>query len=718
MKRIIRILVLAITLVTGLMTISAQNVQVLLTQKVPALPATAISYLAGPFHFFNTQFIVTGAGSDGLDIFFDMEMTVNTSPLYVRTRPGSIPMQPIHLSEGVNIMSDEVLNTQVLIRTETNFAYNNDLMNVQQLPEGTYTLCVDFHLWSDRFNPHPASLTIGPCPTFEICYSGSAPELVSPMAGAQINLNGDMVVTPSRKIYFYWTPVISNCTGRNTRFKYMLKVVKVLNGQNYNDAIRYNPTVLSTEVRNNNHAVFDTLRDIKVLMERGALYVAQVQAEQIKFANSTENFIISNEGKSQPMPFYWGYSFNDDLLGSLFGGREDPLDFPPGTYSGGNINHKKNKSSRHYGYSVEDESEEGDESEGVDGLTLWEGGVEDVSELDAVLDKMKTQYLTGFVQDAAAVDSLTKAYPDERQYVPTPKRYYVESDGYYTLPMTDDLEVSFMPTRHDSLRNVSYTLELYENVDGNIDSITSYEPLFIEKIEEVPESYNKMNSHELVNRTLTGWGTELEQGNLYYLQLTSFFTVDYWEYSIADTLFYVNEMLAEHVHDTISRDFVEEELTFSNGVLFQWGDDPEAPDFTTPQWKAPVDRTSDDIYDPVNYGLPTSVTEVQKSKTFPVTWTPVKNVTEGDEVEYEVNVYELKQDQTLEEALSDNEALVTRTVTDANEISENDKDFFKVFSPKKTYVMTLSTNVYGESDTIYHFENGNRSLPIIFKIVK
>ena len=109
MKRIIRILVLAITLVTGLMTISAQNVQVLLTQKVPALPATAISYLAGPFHFFNTQFIVTGAGSEGLDIFFDMEMTVNTSPLYVRTRPGSIPMQPIHLSEGVNIMSDEDL---------------------------------------------------------------------------------------------------------------------------------------------------------------------------------------------------------------------------------------------------------------------------------------------------------------------------------------------------------------------------------------------------------------------------------------------------------------------------------------------------------------------------------------------------------------------------------------------------------------------------------
>ena len=176
-------------------------------------------------------------------------------------------------------------------------------------------------------------------------------------------------------------------------------------------------------------------------------------------------------------------------------------------------------------------------------------------------------------------------------------------------------------------------------------------------------------------------------------------------------------MLAEHVHDTVSREFVEEELTYSNGVMFRWGDDPEAPDFTTPQWKAPVDRTGDDIYDPANYGLPASIPEIQKAKTFLVSWTPVKDVVKGDEVEYEVNVYELNSGQTLEEAVSKNEVLISRTVTDANEISEMDTDFFKVFSSKKTYVMTLSTNVYGGNGT-YHFENGNRALPIIFKIVK
>ena len=725
MKRFIRTLVLAVALITGLTTISAQTVQVVVIQKVPSLPSTITSYLDNPFHYFDIRFILSGAGSEGLDIYFDMNMTVNSSSLYVRTDPNKIPVRAIHLKEGVNKMTGDELNTQVLNRTDTNFDYSN-ILDAQQLPEGTYTLCVDVHRWSDWGIQNPESLTIGPCPQFDICYSGSAPELVSPLAGAQMALNGTMVLKPIRKVNFFWTPVISNCAGKKNQFNYKLKVVKVFPGQNYQDAINTNPTVLSTEVRNTNTAAFDTVWDVKIQMEKGALYVAQVQAEQIKINTRDESFIIANDGKSQPMPFYW------DLNNGFNGWGPD--DVPPGTLPTGNLPTRalphgtmptlansttKDKSSRKYGYSVEyEDSEEGDESEGVEGVTLWDGGVEEVSELETIQDETKEQYLAGFIQDAAAVANLTKTYPDERQYVPTPKRLYVESDGYYTVPMSDDLEISFMPTRHTALKKASYAIELYDYVDGGIDSITSFEPLLSEMIEELPERYNKMDSHELVKRTLSGWGNQLEQGNRYYLQLSSFYTVGYWKYAIADTSFYVNEMLAEHKHDTVSRDFVEEELTSSNGVMFQWGNDPKSPDFKTPQWKAPVDRTSDDIYDPMNYRLPSSVPEVQKAKSFQVSWIPVKNVTKGDNVEYEVKVYELKPDQTLEEAISANEVLVSRTVTNANEIAEDDSKFFKVFSPKKTYVMTLSTNVNGESDTYYHFENGNKALPIVFKVVK
>ncbi|MBO6027315.1 MAG: hypothetical protein J6P73_08730 [Bacteroidales bacterium] len=649
----IRILVLAVTLLTGLMTVSAQTVEVQVTQRTPILPTAATNYLDDPFRYFNVLLIVNGAGSEGVEVFYDMEFTISTSDFSIYTKPGSVPSQPILLHEGANPMKRDVLMTQLRNgRFKTNIDFKHPA-KAQQMPEGTYKLCMDVYLWSDRTNPNRQPISNDICPEFEMCYSGSAPELVSPLAGAQLALNGAMVVIPSRKVNFFWTPVISNCLkSNNTRFKYRLKVVKVVNGQNYQDAIKRNPTAFSMEVRNSNFAVFDTLRDIKVQMERGALYVAQVQAEPIKTNRATDAFIIANDGKSQPMPFFWDYP--DD-------------------------------SWRAFGYSVDDESEEGDDSEGIDGLTQWEGGVEEVSGLDDIMDETTEPAFVGF----------------------SPKRHYVESDGYYTIPMTDDIEVRFTPAEHESLEKVTYTMALYEDRDGDVDSITAYEPLFSEKIED-----------ESLERTLTGWGTKLKQGNLYYLQLSCPFPVSYWNYSIADTNFYVNEMLAEHFHDTISREFVEEELTLSDGVFFQWGDDPEVPAFTTPQWKAPVNRTNDDIYDPANYELPASVPEIQKAKTFPVSWNPVKNVSKGDEVEYEVTVYELKPDQTWEEAVSTNDELVSRTVTNATTIPSNDTKFFKVFSPGKTYVMTLSTNVTGDSETIYHFENGNEALPAIFKIVK
>ena len=707
MKRFIRMLVLAVVLLAGINTVSAQTVTVQMTQKVAVLPVTVTSYLDDPLRYFNVQFFVDGAGSDGLDIFFDLDFTLEGSDFYVRTTEGTTPMAPIHLYEGPNNMKSNVLWTQVANRTETNVKYDNPL-DYQQLPEGTYHLCITMYRWSDRFVSRDNPLCRY-CLDFIICYSGSAPELVSPMAGAEMALNGALVVTPNRKLHFFWTPVISNCAGRNARFNYYLKVVKVLRGQNYNDAIKYNPTVFSAEVRNSNFAVFDTLIDIKAQLERGELYVAQVQAEQIKNRDSEVTFVVANDGNSQPLPFFWGN-----------GGHSDgyvPDIYYPNENLEGTTETPAGRAKRTYGYTVDDESEEGEESEGVEGMTLWAGGVEEVSELGTIVDEMKEQYLAGFIQDATTIASLTQAYPEEWKYVPVPKRRYVQSDGYYTVPVSSDLEVSFMPMRHKALKDFSYVVEVYDYMDGGVDSITAYMPLFSDTIREVPDDYSKMDSHELVTRTLEGWGDGLVEGNLYYLQLASTFTAGYWDYEIADTLFYVNEMLAEHVHDTVSREFTEQQLSYANGVFFQWGDDPEVPGYTTPQWKAPVDRTGDDIYDPANYSVPATVPEMKKAKAFPLAWAPVKKQAEEDEVTYEVNVYELKSGQTVDQAIASNKALVTRTVTDANEIAETDTDFFKVFAPKKTYVLTLATNVESETN-VYHFENGNNAIPVVFKVVK
>lgn len=657
MKHITRNLLLAVAFVAGLTTVSAQTVTVNARQKVNALPATVTNYLDDPFRYFDVTFFVSGATEEGMDVFLGINFTGEHSSFYARTKDGSYPTQPIHLNNGLNRKTKDELLIQIRNgRLDTNVDYSHPL-RAQLLEEGDYQLCVNIYRWEDRYNPNPEPIG-SVCPEFTICYSGSAPELVSPMASAHLALNGAMVVTPARKINFNWTPVISNCVARNVRFRYRLKVVKVFDGQNYLDAIRINPTVFSMEVSNATNVVLDTLRDIKVFLEHGALYVAQVQAKPISTNRAGEEFNVANDGNSQPMPFYWDEPDEDAWNGMLDAEYGDLAD--------------------------DDDRDAGPESEGVDGLTQWEGGAEEVSELDDILDEMT-----------------------EPSIVPYPNRHFVESDGYYTLPVTNDLEVGLTAAEHESLKNTTYTIGLYANQDGDVESITAQEPLMSETLDELPES-----------RTLEGWGAKLEQGKLYYLQLSSNSSVSYWKYTVADTTFYVNEMFAEHVHDTVSREFVDETLALSDGVLFQWGDDPKAPAFATPQWKAPVNRTGDDIYDPANYDLPTSVPEVQKADAFPVSWTSVKDVTPGDVVEYEVKVYELKSGQTLEEAVSENKVLVTRTVTNANAISAQDTKFFKVFSPKKTYVMTLSTTVNGESDTIYHFANGNEALPIVIKIVK
>ena len=665
MKHIFRILVLVVVLVTGLTTVSAQTVRVDVRQKVRALPITASNYLDDPFRYFDIVFNVVGAGADGLEIYFDFDYSLNDESFYIRTDPNKAPTQKLTIYEGPNKMSRDDMLSQLRGRKQTNVDFSKPLSS-QLLPEGTYTLCVDVYLWTDKDNPARVPISIDYCPSYEVCYTGSAPELVSPLAGAQMALNGTMMLTPSRRVNFFWTPVISNCSDRAPRFKYQLKVVKVMNGQNYLDAIRINPTVLSIEVNNSNHAVFDTLRDLKVRLERGALYVAQVQAEEINAGRSMA-FQIANDGKSQPVPFFWGKP--SDSYGTY-----DGLDFDEdGSYVA-------------YGsYEGDDEPEEGDEAEGMYGLTQWEGGLEEVSELDGIL---------------------AEAFPDGPSIVLDPKHYHAESDGYYTIPVTNDLEIGLASAQHKALKKVSYAIALYDYVSDDVDSITANKPLMSKELDKLPE-----------NLTLAGWGAKLGQGNRYYLQLSRTFTVDYWKYSIADTVFYVNEMLAEHVHDTVSREFVEEEMEYSDGVVFQWGENPSIPSFLASQWKAPVDRSSDDIFDRKNYSLPSSVSVVQKAKAFPVSWTPVKNVNKGDEVEYTVNVYELKPSQSLDEAVTENDALVTRTVTNANEIPVTDTKFFKVFSAGKTYVMTLSTDVASETNT-YHFKNGNDAIPIVFKVVK
>ena len=224
----LRVFALTILMLLVCTTAKAQTVQVLLTQKVANLPSTATSYIDDPFRYFSVQLIVSGAGSAGIDTYVDFDFSLDGKGSFVNTRPNSFPSQPLHLNEGANLLTPDMVRSQLSGRTETHIDINNPL-NSLQLQEGTYRLCVTPYYWNDRTNPNrsPISMIGDGCASFNICYTGSAPELVSPLAGAQLGLNGYYILPATKKITFRWTGVISNCSGKNTRFRYNLRVVKV-----------------------------------------------------------------------------------------------------------------------------------------------------------------------------------------------------------------------------------------------------------------------------------------------------------------------------------------------------------------------------------------------------------------------------------------------------------------------------------------------------------
>ena len=125
---------------TGLTSVSAQEVQVLINKRFPTpLPATVTSYLDNPLYYFNVYFTLLN-GAENLQIYFDFNLTVDSNPeFYVRTNPNILPYAPITLTQGGNpLMNKDLLRDQIIGRTETNVDYSNP-MNAQRF--GLFRVC-------------------------------------------------------------------------------------------------------------------------------------------------------------------------------------------------------------------------------------------------------------------------------------------------------------------------------------------------------------------------------------------------------------------------------------------------------------------------------------------------------------------------------------------------------------------------------------------------
>ena len=683
----LRILAFSLLIIIAGTIAKAQTVQVLLTQKVANLPSTASSYIEDPFRYFSIQLIVSGAGSGGVDVFLDFDFRLEGQGSFINTRSNSYPMQPLHLKEGSNMLTPDMINAQASGRMETHVDINNTL-NSLQLQEGTYTLCVTPYLWSDRTNPNRTPLTsVDGCNYFNICYTGSAPELVSPLAGAQLGLNGFYVLPATRKVTFRWTGVISNCASRSTRFKYKLKVVKVLPSQNYQDAIRFNPPVFSTEVRNVTFVVLDTMLDAKVQLEHGELYVAQVEAEQISSGSNLETLTLSNNGRSQLVTFFWGHESDGHGQGGS-SDDQDNNDNPGG------------------------QSEEDDE----DGHTRWTVASRTVSNLEELQKKVIPQYIIDWGPDSTTLRNMLLLFPKEKNYVPRPAVKYGREYGVYMVPDTAPMQISFMPARENSLCGSIYELDLFELV--NSIQVSESRPALKHKVINVPDSKIKGDKHDTVCVSLEDWKKDLEAGQRYYLRIHSASMVSYKEWTVNDTTWYVDNIEAETTHDTVHTKSIIGSKVYDNGILFQWGVDSSLFDqVTTAQFTYPVDMSQADITD-TNYNhLPDEIISAVKTETFNIRWKEASGLNYGDTAIYSITVKELKDKQTLKQAMK-NDTIVNTIVRHKNYIDPEDTAFYNKLNVDKKYLLLISTAIDNSTKSEYHFAEGSggNGIPIVFKV--
>lgn len=301
MKRII----LSIALLAAAFTQSllAQNEVTVMMSKAPwvtQMPTELLSYLNDPFQYLSINLVNNTA--EEMDVYVNFDLSTSATiegqedvHIYSDNDKvgGYANITPlIHLYPGANRISSGEIRENLLNRIEVQFDYSGINLNMLTMPEGNYSFCV-------TVAREGQDVSLPTCLKYDLCYSGSAPMITSPVLEEN---DGDFpIMTPMRKINFIWTGVISNCLRPN-QFNYTIKFVEVYKGQNPQHAIDGNPVIASINCGKKTFYTYDMVTDKRLIMDSGHVYAMQVLATP-----AHEGLIanISNDGYSDFVVFEW-----------------------------------------------------------------------------------------------------------------------------------------------------------------------------------------------------------------------------------------------------------------------------------------------------------------------------------------------------------------------------------------------------------------------------
>ena len=287
---------LIMVLLFSMESVMAQGeMQVSLTRATAApFPTSAMAYYNNPMNYFNLT--ITPLDGRAHDVFISMTLSSEATTTRIWTDDrwvGTMPKINIP-SMGKRIGSTEFVQ-HFYRRLNTNLSESYRGVSDLTLPEGTYHICIDVHDYFDT-----AQVLGSNCITFDICYSGIAPELTSPNLTPSTTGGYDKLV-PAKKTNFAWTGVSSSCFEPNA-FEYVIQFVEVYPGQNVQEAVDNNPVLTALDCGRRTFFTFDYQTNPYLKLDSGGVYAVMVEAVP---ADADRVVNLSNDGKSQYMVFVW-----------------------------------------------------------------------------------------------------------------------------------------------------------------------------------------------------------------------------------------------------------------------------------------------------------------------------------------------------------------------------------------------------------------------------
>lgn len=245
------------------------------------------------------------------NVYFQMriERLYPSTDISVYSNIEKKPDLPIPIAIGSNSMRMDQLDDNFATHQYEDFAVSgievnsvDDLMGSFRIPEGQYKLCLIAYDYDTPIGSEPVMLSDPnfSCAQVKICYSASKIELISPVNTMIAGNSSNVVIQPKRNLLVQWTQPSTTCGASMGNVDYELKFTDIYDGQTEEDALNYNPILLSLSYKNKTSVMLDTMQ-YQGIFNNGKRYAIGVTATA-----SNQDIAILNDGKTTPASFIYG----------------------------------------------------------------------------------------------------------------------------------------------------------------------------------------------------------------------------------------------------------------------------------------------------------------------------------------------------------------------------------------------------------------------------